>query len=125
MAKKKAKPTRGKKLCPKCGDSVGVRTRRCDDCGHIFQMKESGSDKASDQPAAALGELCECLREDEDLNLGDFMKSREVDLNELVKSGASQKTIENAVEQVKNQFDWSVLTAKEFGVLCGVLKKMM
>jgi hypothetical protein len=125
MAKKKNEiPGRGKKQCPACEEFMGVRTRICQECGHAFEKKEAGL-KAGDRTANAVAELCEHLRGHEKVTLDSYTESREVDLNELVKSGASPKTIEKAVDQVKNQFDWSVLSGKEFGVLCGVLKKMM
>ncbi len=44
MAKKKraaknGKPSRGKKLCPKCGAEVGIRTRQCPKCQYQFPIK--------------------------------------------------------------------------------------
>lgn len=124
MSKNKI-PGRGKKQCPACDEFMGVRTRECQTCGHVFEKKKTGTHKAGDRAVSALAELAEHLREDKDLTSGSFMKAREIDLNELVKSGVSQAKIQEAVEQVKNQFDFSVLTAKEFETLCSILKKMM
>ena len=124
MSKKKS-PTRGKKQCPACDELMGVRTRECQTCGHVFEKKKAGTHKTGDRAISALAELAKHLREDKDLTLGSFVKAREIDLNELVKSGVSQAKIQEAVEQVKNQFDFSVLTAKEFETLCSILKKMM
>jgi hypothetical protein len=126
MAKRPTKPAPGWKQCPACKNFNAVRSRVCETkrCGHVFQKKEAGQ-KAGDRTANALAELVDHLRGYEKVTLDSYIESREVDLNELVKSGASQKTIERAVEQVKNQYDWTVLTNKEFATLCSVLKKMI
>lgn len=44
MAKKKAVAGRGKKTCPKCGNIVGVRTKKCS-CKHEFAFKSMSRSK--------------------------------------------------------------------------------
>ena len=38
MTAAKKKSTRGRKVCPNCGETTGARTKVCE-CGHEFQVK--------------------------------------------------------------------------------------
>jgi hypothetical protein len=62
---KKSKPGPGKKLCPNCGEHVGVRTIECA-CGHRFRKKKkatagSAGGARTEQPSTAQAAIVETL----------------------------------------------------------------